>query len=110
MIAGGPSRESLFDSLRLGTLVNVEFIFTNSDIHTLKAAVMSIKRNSANVYREPQLTFSECNDWQIELLVSKDYVVKNPETEMIYIWKGTYSTGRREGKLTSNLPACLIRK
>ncbi|MFZ4648782.1 MAG: hypothetical protein ACOYMB_04105 [Patescibacteria group bacterium] len=101
-IAGGPSREVMFDSLRLGKIVYVEFIMTDKEVVDRKAVVICVERCKPGF-------LEETNDWVVELRFAGRHYPKFPNKEFEFCWKGTYSTLHRTGKLTGEFPRCLIR-
>lgn len=102
-IAGGPSRETLFDSIRLGETVDIEFVMTDKEIVVRSALVISIKRQDLAV-------IGKNDEWIIELLIAGKYFPKASRKEMKFSWHGSYSTQSRQGRLIGELPVCLIVK
>ena len=100
-IDGGPSREAMFDSLRLGKIIDVQFVMTDREIVDRKAVVIDIRRSFPNL--------GETDDWEIELHFAGRRYPNAPDKGMKYVWKGRYTTRHRNGVLTSEIPVCLIR-
>jgi len=65
LISGGPSRESLFDSLRLGISAGFNFVFTDGKTRTLKAEVVAVKKDTP-------IVLSDFDNWIIELMIMSD--------------------------------------
>lgn len=100
-LMNGPSRETLFDSLRLGRVTRFEFIFTNGKLDSLNAVVVGVKKKTPIV----ELDF---DNWIIEILIQGNGV--SGKKGKTYHWEGHYSTSLRDGAMTGTLPVCLIIK
>ncbi len=100
-VVNGPSRETLFDSLRLGVTTRFEFVFSSGMPNPLNAVVTGIKKNTPIV----ELDF---DNWIIEILIQGNGV--SGKKGKTYQWSGHYSTYQREGRIIGELPVCLISK
>ncbi|HPS21722.1 MAG TPA: hypothetical protein PLO44_02865 [Candidatus Paceibacterota bacterium] len=96
-ILGGPSREQLFDSLRLDLPVRFDFVLNTKELIPFEEVFVTSISVSEGVHG---------NNWVISLLI---IVKKNRKREKQYCWTGTYSTQTREGKRTGLMPKCLMR-
>ena len=99
--SSGPSRESLFDSLRLNASVKINFTCTNREIIPFSGTIVKCEK-------EHPLYRSENHLWIIKFLFDKEDSEKYNSGKPMF-WEGKYSTQSREGDIWGSLPKCLIR-